>query len=90
MKKIFLSLTVAMLAITSNAQTAKFAEFVYVTPERDTIFLDKNNPTSWNIYSSWSMDKSWKGVSPSIVFVDTAIIVAKKEEDLLATRRKNK
>ena len=88
MKKIFLSLTVAMLAITTNAQTSKYADFVYVTPQRDTIFLDKNNPISWNLYNSWAIDESWKGVNPSIVFVDTTIIVAKKEEDLLATRKK--
>lgn len=90
MKKIFLSLTIAMSAISVNAQSTTYADFVYVTPQRDTIFLDKNSPTAWNLYDSWNADKTWNGVNPSIIFVDTTVIIAKKEEDLLPKRRKNK
>lgn len=90
MKKIILNLTVAMIAINSNAQTSKFGDFVYVTPKKDTIFLDKNDPMSWNLYSSWTTDHSWKGVNPSIVFVDTLVIRNKKEEEELLAQRKNK
>ena len=104
MKRIYLSLFILILSITglsqnkfnSPVQKHKYAEFVYVTQEKDTLYLSSEDSLSRNIYLSWCIDPDWEGSDPVIVFISQNFIDSRKSrhypelEDTLMIRKAKK
>ena len=57
----------------------QYAEFAYVTPNRDTLFLASGDPMSGITLDSWKSDPEWNGQNPVIVTIPQSDLDRKKE-----------
>ena len=98
MKKYYLTLSLSVLTLNVFSQTSKntdekkitYASFAYANPNRDTLFLSKDDGLSRNTYLTWQMDPKWNGTNPVIKFVPQEFIDSRKSLDLMTGNSKPK
>lgn len=56
------------------------ADWVYVTPNEDTLYLQIGEDISMNTYNIWMQDSTWSGVNPVIRFKSKEYINRRKKE----------
>ena len=87
MKKTFIALSVFMLIFgATSAQDlnqkkkpeSSYANFVYLTPQMDTLFLAEDNPLTTLTLRAWSSDPKWSGNNPYLIVIPQTEIDRKK------------
>lgn len=87
MKKTFIALSVFMLiARAASAQTlnsvkkpeSSYGNFVYLTPQMDTLFLAEDDPLSSPTLHAWTSDPRWKGNNPCVILIPQSEIDRRK------------
>ena len=79
MKKILI--IALLLPLYSNAQIA--AEWVYVAPNKDTLYLEQNNADADQTFKIWKSDTTWKGWNPIIVRAPREYIVYRRRTNVI-------
>lgn len=70
-----------LLPLYSNAQID--VEWVYVTPNKDTLYLEQNNIDADQTFKIWKSDTAWKGWNPVIVRAPRAYIAYRRETNVI-------
>ena len=87
MKKMCIALSAFILTVSSvsaqdSPKTKKpessYANFVYLTPQMDTLFLAENDPLTQLTVHAWRSDPKWQGNNPCLVLVPQSEIDYKK------------
>ena len=86
MKKLIIALGLLLTSQGLIAQTEKpkkkhepaYANFVFVSPNMDTLYLSSESPMSEMTRAAWASDPKWTGSNPTIVMVPQSEIDRKK------------
>lgn len=86
MKKLIIAVGLLLTSQALIAQTAKpkkkhepaYADFVFVSPNMDTLYLSSESPMSQMTRAAWASDPKWTGSNPTIVMISQSEIDRKK------------
>lgn len=73
----------------SARDTSKTGRFAICTPNKDTLFISKNDSMGMLIYEIWKEDPKYKGKNPVIVLTDNITYYEKKYAYSLANKSKS-
>ena len=79
MKKLLI--LVLLLPLYSNAQNS--VDWVYVTPNKDTLFLEQEDPTADLTFTIWKSDNTWQGWNPVIVRAPREYIAYRRRTNVI-------
>jgi hypothetical protein len=69
MKRIIVVFAINFTLLFSNEKEIIYC--AHYTPNKDTLYLLKNDTMSNILYSCWQRDTNWKGNNPTIVLLDS-------------------
>ena len=70
-----------LLPLYSNAQDR--ADWAYVTPNKDTLYLAQDDPNANLNFTIWKSDTTWQGWNPVIVRAPRAYIAYRRETNVI-------
>jgi len=59
------------------------AEWVYVTPNKDTLYLEQEDPTADLTFTIWKSDATWQGWNPVIVRAPREYIAYRRRTNVI-------
>jgi hypothetical protein len=73
-----------LLPLYSNAQDR--ADWAYVTPNKDTLYLEQNEPSADLNFKIWKSDTAWQGWNPVIVRAPREYIVYRRRTNVIGLK----
>jgi hypothetical protein len=80
MKKYILAVIIMSISLITSAQKTETLSSVFVTPKRDTIYLQKKDKMAELLHKCWMMDSTWNHKNPAIVYVSETFITRKRKQ----------
>lgn len=73
-----------LLILASLCTTAQNnAEWVYVTPNKDTLYLEQDEPSADINFTIWKSDTTWQGWNPVIVRAPREYIAYRRRTNVI-------
>ena len=76
-------LTTLLIIASLYATAQSRADWAYVTPNKDTLYLEQDDPNADLNFTIWKSDTTWQGWNPVIVRAPRAYIARRRETNVI-------